>query len=135
MCCHVSVPFSLRLTACIACLQDFVTRDIYLDSQPFEADGDVWLSPETRLLADRPGVQEFVFDGKSHSLILPEGIMPQEPLPLILVGTGKTLRFKNVRIINALSLSSVIQLQSGGKGPSVFDEMPISAETNAVLFC
>lgn len=65
-----------------------------------------------RILADAPGIQNFEFDGSGFHLILPEDMTPLDALPLILVGNGKTLRFKNVTIVHSASLSSVVQLRA-----------------------
>lgn len=37
-----------------------------------------------------------------------------EPLPLILIGPGRTLRLRNVRLVNAASLAVCLQLAPGG---------------------
>ncbi len=78
------------------------------------AQGDVWLCPETRLLADGPGVDDYVYDGAGHRIVLPEGISGDEPLPLIVVGRGKTLHLKDVKIVYAASLPACLQLAAGG---------------------
>ena len=36
-----------------------------------------------------------------------------EPLPLILVGQGRTLRLRNLRLVNAASLAACLQLAPG----------------------
>lgn len=82
--------------------------------RPFVAKGDIYLSPQVRLLADAPGINAFLFDGSGFKLILPEGMTPLDAVPLILVGSGKTLTFKNVTVVHASSLSAVIQLKAGG---------------------
>jgi len=33
------------------------------------AEGDLWLSPETRLLADAPGCDDYEYDGAGHRLV------------------------------------------------------------------
>lgn len=81
----------------------------------FELQEDLFLSPEVRLLADRPGVDTFIFDGAGHRLILPSDIDPLDALPLILVGVGKTLHFKNLTMVPASSLSSILQLKAGSR--------------------
>ena len=75
--------------------------------------GDLWLSPECRLLADCPGHAHFVYDGKGHRVILPEGLDARTDLPLIVVGTGKTLVLQNVRVVFAASLAACVQLGAG----------------------
>ena len=79
----------------------------------YKADRDVWLSPESRLLADLPGVEDFVYDGQGQRLVLPQDISVDEPLPLILIGPGKTLQLKNVKLVYASSLPACLQLGPG----------------------
>ncbi|GMH39652.1 hypothetical protein BSKO_07550 [Bryopsis sp. KO-2023] len=95
--------------------KEFSTRDILLDEHPYVAETDMWVSPEVRILADRPGVSKFVLDGGGHRLILPNGIAPHEMLPMILIGVGKSLQLKNITIVNAGSLGSIVQLGPGGQ--------------------
>lgn len=45
--------------------------------------------------------------------MLPEGISNGEALPLIIIGAGKTLQLRNVRIVHAASLPACMQLGSG----------------------
>jgi len=80
---------------------------------PFKADRDLWLSPESRLLADSPGVEDFVYDGQGKRLVLPQDISVDEPLPLILIGPGKTLQLKNLKLVYASSLPACLQLGPG----------------------
>ena len=81
---------------------------------PFTAKEDMWLSPDTRLLADAPGAPEdIVFDGQGHSLVLPKGLTVQDPVPVILVGPGRTLILKNVTVENSASLPACLQLAAG----------------------
>eukprot|EP00210_Caulerpa_lentillifera_P006209 g5933.t1 len=96
-------------------LKGFCTHDIHLTDTVFVAQRDLFLSPEVRLLADRPGVDTFVYDGAGHKLILPHNMDPLDAIPLILVGVGKTLHFKNLTIVPAASLSSIIQLKAGSR--------------------
>ena len=77
------------------------------------ADKDLWLSPEARLLADSPEVEDFVYDGQGKRLILPQDISVDEPLPLILIGAGKTLLLKNLTLVCAASLPACLQLGAG----------------------
>ena len=49
---------------------------------------------------------------------LPPVIFPSpadEPLPLILIGAGRMLRLRNVRLANAASLAVCLQLAPGGR--------------------
>ena len=64
------------------------------------AEGDLFLCPTVRLLADRPGVSTFAYDGSGHRLVLPDRGHLDEPLPLLIVGAGATLRLRNVTIVN-----------------------------------
>ena len=80
---------------------------------PFRADRDLWLSPESRLLADSPGVEDFVYNGQGKRLVLPQDISVDEPLPLILIGPGKTLQLKNLKLVHAASLPACLQLGPG----------------------
>ncbi len=41
----------------------FRSGDIRLTATPHCAQQDLWLSPQLRLLADAPGIDEFVYDG------------------------------------------------------------------------
>lgn len=50
----------------------------------------------------------------SCSIILPEKGHLDGPLPLILIGSGRTLRLRNVRLLNAASLALCLQLAPGG---------------------
>ena len=81
--------------------------------QEHKAAGDLWLSPQTRLLADSPDGTDFVYDGQGHRLILPEGISDGAAIPLIIVGAGKTLLLRDVKIVHAESLPACLQLGSG----------------------
>ena len=79
----------------------------------YKAEADLWLCPQTRLLADSPDATDFVYDGQGHRLILPEGISDGEALPVIIVGAGKTLLLRDVKIVHAESLPACLQLGSG----------------------
>ena len=82
---------------------------------PHKADKDLWLSPEARLLADLAGVEDFVYDGQGRRLVLPQDISVEEPLPLILIGPGKTLQLKNLILVHAASLPACLQLGAGNQ--------------------
>lgn len=79
----------------------------------YKATKDVWLCPQSRLLADSPEGAEFVYNGQGHRLILPEGLHEGEALPVIIVGIGKSLQLKDVKLVHAASLPACIQLGSG----------------------
>jgi len=49
--------------------------------------------------------------------VLPEGLGAGDALPLILVGEGKTLLLRNVRIVHAGSLAACLQLSAGARRP------------------
>lgn len=79
----------------------------------YRATKDMWLSPRSRLLADSSEGADFVYDGQGHRLILPEGLHEGEALPLIIIGGGKSLQLKHVKLVHAASLPACIQLGSG----------------------
>ncbi|KAK9908805.1 hypothetical protein WJX75_003140 [Coccomyxa subellipsoidea] len=93
----------------------FYTQDILLTEHGYKPTSDLWLSPQTRLLADSPDGTDFVYDGQGHRLILPEGISDGEAMPVIIVGAGKTLLLRDVKIVHAESLPACLQLGSGGQ--------------------
>ena len=78
-----------------------------------KATQDMWLSPQSRLLADSPEGTDYVYNGQGHRLILPAGLNEGETLPLIMIGVGKSLQLKDVKLIHAASLPACIQLGSG----------------------
>ena len=78
-----------------------------------KATQDMWLSPQSRLLADSPEGTDYVYNGQGHRLILPEGLNEGETLPLIIIGVGKSLQLKDVKLVHAASLPACIQLDSG----------------------
>lgn len=83
--------------------------------EPHLASSDLWLSPSVRLLADRPNVTAMEYDGQGRKLVLPARSQLDELLPLIIVGPSRTLRLRNVTIINADSLPACVQLAAGGR--------------------
>lgn len=101
---------------------------------PYKADRDLWLSPESRLLADSPGTEDFVYDGQGRRLVLPQDISVEEPLPLILIGPGKTLQLKNVKLVYAASLPACLQL-AAGKPPSFCATQTIALLLLLLLLC
>ena len=76
-------------------------------------EGDLWLSPAVRIVADQPGVTSFEYDGRGGRIMLPAKAQLNGPLPLILVGSGKTLILKNVTVVNSASLATCLQLMPG----------------------
>ena len=81
--------------------------------EEYKATKDLWLSPQSRLLADSPEASDYVYNGQGHRLILPEGLHEGEALPLILIGVGKSLQLKDVKLVHAACLPACIQLGSG----------------------
>ena len=80
-----------------------------------KAEGDLWLCPEVRLLADGPDAPEdVIYDGCGHRIVLPSDVSPDDPVPLILIGAGRTLLLRHVRIVHAASLPACMQLSPGG---------------------
>lgn len=77
------------------------------------ASSDFWLSPEARLLADSPSADNFTYDGQGHRLVLPDNIETDSPLPLIVIGHGKTLRLINVKVVHSESLPACLHLSAG----------------------
>ena len=57
---------------------------------------------------------------RAHRLILPEGLHEGETLPLIIIGGGKSLQLKDVKLVHAASLPACIQL---GSGAPLLDEL------------
>ncbi|KAL4858517.1 Vacuolar protein sorting-associated protein 13C [Chlorella vulgaris] len=93
----------------------WVTHDVALSGKAYVAEGDLYLCPAVRLLADSPGVTAFEYQGNGHRLVLPDKGNLDEPLPLILVGSGCTLRLRNVKVVNAASLAVCLQLAPGAQ--------------------
>ncbi len=54
-----------------------------------------------------------MYDGQGKRLVLPQDISVDEPLPLILIGPGKTLQLKNLKLVYAASLPACLQLGPG----------------------
>lgn len=79
------------------------------------AEGDLWLSPAVRLVADKPGVSAFEYNGRGRRIVLPAKAQLSGPLPLILVGSGKTLQLRNVTLVNSTSLGACLQLMPGSR--------------------
>lgn len=75
----------------------------------------LWLSPMNRLLADSPACDEYVYDGAGYSIILPAELDIDSELPLVVLGSGATLRFKNVSIFNSQSLPACLSMRPGAK--------------------
>ncbi|KAL4447306.1 hypothetical protein ABPG77_007339, partial [Micractinium sp. CCAP 211/92] len=93
----------------------YVTHDIALTGEPHLATGDLFLCPSVRLLADTPGACSYEYDGGGHRLVLPDKDHLDEQLPLILIGAGRTLRLRSVRVVNSASLAVCLQLAPGAK--------------------
>jgi hypothetical protein len=56
-----------------------------------------------------------------------------EPLPLILIGSGRTLRLRNVRVVNAASLAICLQLAPGQPAAAVLPTNCWACQPLAVL--
>ena len=91
----------------------FSNQSIFLGPEEFSADADVELSPAVQLFADSADAGMFTFNGNGNYLVLPKS--PKHKLPLIVVGSGKTLRLKNVSIVNSGSLPRVVDIKAGGR--------------------
>jgi hypothetical protein len=83
----------------------------------------VQLSPACRLLADAPGSElEVIYDGGGGLLVLPPPPPPGAlaPPPSLFVGPGRTLRLRNVTLVNAQGLDACAALRAlPGVGPKV----------------
>ena len=75
----------------------------------------LWLSPMNRMLADSPVCNEYIYDGAGFSIILPTELDISSELPLLVMGSGVTLRFKNVTIYNSNSLSACLSMKPGSR--------------------
>ena len=93
----------------------YETREVHLGAKPYLAPDHLWLSPEYRIIADAPGVEEFVYDGRGHALVLPAALPAMEHVPLIVVGRGKVLRLRNVRVGNRGALAACLSLGPGAR--------------------
>ncbi|KAL6745679.1 hypothetical protein V8C86DRAFT_3150873 [Haematococcus lacustris] len=93
--------------------QPFESRELVLGPEPYRAQGDLWLSPEVRLLADSPGLTHATYDGCGHRLVLPPDLPPTESLPLLLLGPSCCLTLRNVTVVNAASLAACLLLGPG----------------------
>ena len=52
---------------------------------------------------------------QGHRIILPEGIAVAEALPLIIIGSRKALKLRNVTVVQAVSLAACLQLGPGAQ--------------------
>lgn len=75
----------------------------------------LWLSPMNRMLADSPVCDEYIYDGAGFSIILPTELDISSELPLLVLGSGIKLRFKNVTIYNSSSLSACLSMKPGSQ--------------------
>jgi len=94
---------------------DYFSGDVSLQTQLTRSKEDLWLSPDCRLLADGEAADDYVLDGCGMRLVLPPGITQSEPLPLIIVGSGKSLRLCNFQVINPDSLAGALFLKPGAQ--------------------
>ncbi|CAI5481287.1 unnamed protein product [Closterium sp. Yama58-4] len=94
-------------------------RDAFHLHTPYtlqQAPGVLEISSQRPLVADVPEVSAFTFDGNEGSIELVCAERTEATAaeaPLIIVGPGKHLRFKNVHIYGAEWLASVIKLGAG----------------------
>eukprot|EP00850_Spirogloea_muscicola_P018627 SM000173S02996 [mRNA] locus=s173:28246:52241:- [translate_table: standard] len=82
--------------------------------------GIEWLSPDRQLVADAPDVDSYEYDGQGDTLQLLEHsdgpVLSSAPSsPLIVVGHGKTLRFRNIRILGGAHLWASVKLGSNSR--------------------
>lgn len=81
---------------------DVVDEHIRLATSSYQQKDDtIVLSSERQLIAEAYDVDEFIYDGCGNTLLLDVKDDENGPAfmePLILIGSGKNLRFKNVRI-------------------------------------
>lgn len=111
----------------------FVSHDLILTKDGFSLEGDVWLSPSVRLLADSaPG--DYFLEGNGHSIILPSADDLNGDMSLIIVGAGSSLCIKNASIVNATSLGNCVKLGPGAslhlpsdKGAQLIDQGKIES--------
>ncbi|XP_024542530.1 uncharacterized protein LOC9648284 isoform X1 [Selaginella moellendorffii] len=73
------------------------------------------ISPERQVIADAVHIQEFLYDGCDRVLELQveDDYAGANAEPVIVVGHGKKLRFKNVKIKNGARIHECIKLASG----------------------
>eukprot|EP00897_Mesotaenium_endlicherianum_P008373 jgi/Mesen1/7564/ME000392S06833 len=115
-------------------------NDIRLTQPEYAQQEEVeWLAPQRQLLADSVEHDEYVYNGCGRALCLLEeragaGVCAAPSAPLVCVGNGKHLRFKNVRIVNGLHLDECVQLGTGSSYTAseedgvVLDGSGVSAE-------
>lgn len=67
--CHLANPGTVSGS------EPYVTRLRGVSAEPVTtAEGDLFLSPQCRLLADAPAHADYVYDGAGHRIILPDNI-------------------------------------------------------------
>ncbi|QDZ20283.1 vacuolar protein sorting-associated protein [Chloropicon primus] len=86
-----------------------------IDDPEFEAGGDIYLSPVTRICAMGATSDTFVFDGSGFSLVFPEEVAESRKVPLIFVGPGKTLLIRNTVIVNFSQMSNYVELMANAR--------------------
>lgn len=91
---------------------------VRLNASLYEQKEDiVFLSPHRQLIADSYDVDEFTYDGCGNTICLIgkdnlKGNSSPSLQPLIIIGYGKKLRFKNIRIKNGSRLGEQIYLSN-----------------------
>lgn len=86
-------------------------------------------------------MDDYEFNGCGYRIFLPPGITQADPLPLILVGSGKSLRLRNCRIVNAASLAGLLPSPQTPDAISAarcvairFDRLPLARYKSQGLF-
>ncbi|XP_071698618.1 uncharacterized protein [Rutidosis leptorrhynchoides] len=80
-----------------------------------QAEDEVHLSPNRKLVVDAAGVDDYTYDGCWKTIILNDDLehsQSPEFRPIIVIGRGKRLRFINVKIKNALLLTDYTYLSN-----------------------
>lgn len=91
----------------------FKNNNIVLSSHIYNQKDDlVHLSPTRQLIVDAFDIDEFIYDGCGGSICLSEevdlkDVSSSKTQPIIIIGRGKKLRFKNIKIEVFNSLHSV----------------------------
>ncbi|KAG0559465.1 hypothetical protein KC19_10G107200 [Ceratodon purpureus] len=83
------------------------------------------LSCERQLIAEAYDVDEFIYDGCGKTLLLDvkdDENGPTSLEPLIVIGPGKKLRFRNIRIENGFWLSECVHLSSDSAYTASLDD-------------
>ncbi|XP_024384462.1 uncharacterized protein [Physcomitrium patens] len=105
---------------------DVVDEHIRLATSSYQQKDDtIVLSSERQLIAEAYDVDEFIYDGCGNTLLLDVKDDENGPAfmePLIVIGSGKNLRFKNVRIENGFWLSECVHLSADSSYTASLDD-------------